>query len=355
MFILPFFTLGLASAALATPLKRAQALTVTIAAPSTSVASINDLTLTAVVKNAGTEDLKILKYGTVLDQLPTRSFTVTKDGEKVAFQGVAMQVQLSAADDSAYTVIPAGEEVTVTHKVAELFDFASAGVGTFKFEANSLFQVTDTAERKSTVDALDKIEIASSAVEVAVTHDVAKRDLTVLDKRAVVSCSSSTQAAFISAAYSEAKSLASGAAAYINAGTSTLYTAYYSTNSRTTVANRFTAVANENSSSRTLNCSDPYGVCDGNVIAYTVIATTNIYFCSIFYNEVASSALCSGTTVASRNIRGGTVLHELTHAVDGTDDVTYGCSADQALSTSQKLANADNYNCFSTQVYANAC
>ena len=35
---------------------------------------------------------------------------------------------------------------------------------------------------------------------------------------------------------------------------------------------------------------------------------------------------------------------QITHAVSGTDDVTYGCSADQSLSQSNKLINADNYN-----------
>lgn len=123
-----------------------------------------------------------------------------------------------------------------------------------------------------------------------------------------------------------------------------------------------------------LSCTDSLGACGNGVIAYTVIATTNIYYCSIFFNEVAHSRLCSGTSVASRNVRGGTTLHEITHAVSGTDDVTYGCAADQALSDSRKIVNADNYNvrgplrtsrvnilancwileqCFASQVYAN--
>jgi deuterolysin len=93
-----------------------------------------------------------------------------------------------------------------------------------------------------------------------------------------------------------------------------------------------------------LSCTDDYGVCDGNVIAYTVIATTDIYYCDIFFDEVPSTELCGGTTVANRNVRGGTTLHELTHATSGTDDITYGCAADQALSASQQLDNADNYN-----------
>ncbi|KAJ6530985.1 hypothetical protein DFH09DRAFT_933958, partial [Mycena vulgaris] len=81
-----------------------------------------------------------------------------------------------------------------------------------------------------------------------------------------------------------------------------------------------------------LSCVDSFGVCDGNVIAYTVISTNNIYCCSIFFNEGASTSLCSGTSVASCNIRGGTTLHELTHAVGNTDDIVYGCASDQALS-----------------------
>ncbi|KAL1747525.1 hypothetical protein HDZ31DRAFT_31672 [Schizophyllum fasciatum] len=112
----------------------------------------------------------------------------------------------------------------------------------------------------------------------------------------------------------------------------------------------------KNSSSRTLSCTDTYGACSNGVIAYTVIATTNVYFCPIFFQEVPQTYLCTGqTSVASRNVRGGTVLHELTHATSGTDDITYGCSADQQLSDANSYANADNYNCFSTQVYANQC
>lgn len=63
---------------------------------------------------------------------------------------------------------------------------------------------------------------------------------------------------------------------------------------------------------------------------------------------------------------------QLTHAVAGTDDVTYGCAADQALSDANAIKNADNFNvgtllhlflfvtnvltpfqCFTTQVWAN--
>ena len=49
---------------------------------------IDDIKVTAAVTNAGSEDLKVLKFGTVLDSdTPTRSFTVLKDGVAANFNG----------------------------------------------------------------------------------------------------------------------------------------------------------------------------------------------------------------------------------------------------------------------------
>jgi deuterolysin len=72
-----------------TPAQRAESpLSIEISSPQSSVSSIKDLVFTAKVTNTGTEDVKVLKYGTVLDSLPTRSFAVQKDGADVAFNGV---------------------------------------------------------------------------------------------------------------------------------------------------------------------------------------------------------------------------------------------------------------------------
>lgn len=67
-------------------------------------------------------------------------------------------------------------------------------------------------------------------------------------------------------------------------------------------------------------------------------------FCDIFYEEVETKELCGSVTVNDRKIRGGTTLHELTHAVAGTEDVGYGCEDNMKLSPDQALSNADNYN-----------
>ncbi|KAF9269532.1 zincin [Marasmius fiardii PR-910] len=339
MFAASFVALVFASSAIAGPMKRFGGLTVDLSGPST-VASVDDLKFTATVKNTGSEAVKVLKYGTILDEkLPTRSFTVTKDG-------TTLSVSLEDADDSAYAVIPAGESITVNHDVASLFDFASAGAGTFKFEPVATFQVAGSEEKVASLADIEELEVNTSAVEVTLTGTPEKREHLPLEKRARSTCSG-TQGTFVSSAYTEGKQMASAAASYVSSnGANSLYTSYFKTASTSTVRGVLSNVANENSSTRTLNCNDALGACTSGVIAYTV------YFCSIFFQEVAQSRLCNGgTTVAARNIRGATVLHELTHATSGTDDIIYGCSSDRALSASQSIDNADNYNCFASQVW----
>ncbi|TFK49725.1 Metalloprotease [Heliocybe sulcata] len=351
-------TLSLSALALASPAKRAQALSVSLSSPS-SVASVDDLKLTAVVQNAGTEDVKILKYGTVLDaDLPTRSFQISKDGVAANFTGIKasfLSLDIEQLGDEAFVIIPAGQSHTVEHDISALYDFESLGVGSYSIEPVTTFQIWSNADE---LVPHAKAQIGAEPVSVEITDDVARRELKAAkDKRATVSCSNSSYRSFISSSYSEGQSLASIAASYVQSnGADSLFRSYFGSTSTSTVHTVLNRVATESSSSRTLNCNDAYSACSSGVIAYTVIATTNIYFCSIFYNEVTTSRLCSGTTVAARNIRGGTVLHELTHATSDTTDVGYGCSYDQNLgssSPSRAAQNADNYNCFSTQVYAN--
>ena len=77
----------------------------------------SDIKVTAAVTNTGSEALKILKYGTILDgDLPTRSFTISKDGVEADFTGIKLQVDFTQADESAFVVIPAGETVIVDHE-----------------------------------------------------------------------------------------------------------------------------------------------------------------------------------------------------------------------------------------------
>ncbi|PFH47136.1 hypothetical protein AMATHDRAFT_43144 [Amanita thiersii Skay4041] len=352
MFALSLLILGLAAVGLANPHKRFHGITVELSGPK-SINTIDDLKLTASVTNAGSEAVKLLKYATILDdKLPTKSFTITKDGSEVAFQGVKIAISLEDLDDSAFTTLGAGESLTVSHEIAALFDFESAGEGTFNIEPSVTFQAVSAEERLAAVT-FHQITAIGSKVDVEIFGDLARRQMK-QRKRAVDTCTDFSKKSFIDAGYTEAKLLARVASSYVSThGADSLYQQYFKTTPTSTVISVYNAVANENSSSRTLNCNDPFGACTSGVIAYTVISTTNIYFCSIFFTELPLSSLCTGTPVSSRNIRGETILHELTHAVAGTEDIVYGCSNDIALSASNSVRNADNYSCFAAQVYQN--
>ena len=93
MLSLPLVALGLATVcAYANPTVRAVGgLEISLSTPTDKVTSVSDLRVVATVKNVGDEDLKILKSGTVLDdELPTRSFIVSKDGKEVPFTGITV-------------------------------------------------------------------------------------------------------------------------------------------------------------------------------------------------------------------------------------------------------------------------
>jgi len=226
-----------------------------------------------------------------------------------------------------------------------VYDFSATGPGTFTFDPISTFQVVGLDDLVETISDTVRIKATvARSVSITVTDDVAKREL-ILEKRAQVNCSTSSQASFISSSYTEGISLASQSSSYINSrgASDSVYKAYFGSNPTSSVVSKFNAVANDKSNSRTLSCSDPYNVCDGGVVAYAVVPGPNIYFCSIFYDTLPSNSLCNGGRVNDRNVRGAVTLHELTHSVAETDDVNYGCPGNQNLSDSNKLINADNY------------
>ncbi|ESK89966.1 hypothetical protein Moror_726 [Moniliophthora roreri MCA 2997] len=106
------------------------------------------------------------------------------------------------------------------------------------------------------------------------------------------------------------------------------------------------------------------------VVAYTVIVTTEaevrlssqirltfdsgaqVYYCNTF-DEVDNESLCTNPTaelLSTKYAPHHPFRHHRacsTYAIANTDDINYGCPANQQLTTREKLINADNYNCLS--------
>ncbi|KAK0196196.1 Metalloprotease [Armillaria mellea] len=284
--------------------------------------------------------------------LPTQSFTVTNGGETVNFTGIKISVSLKDTNDSVFAVIPPGQSVTAEHDLSALFDFASAGPGTFTFTPVTSFYITSPEARVTDGAGLDKLSVSSSSVDVNISGDLTKRDLfPVLSTRAVDICTDRTEAQIIDASYIGGKSLASSASSYIQSnGEDSLYASYFGDTPTATVRTVFDRVANEASMTRTMDCTDPLLICLEGVAAYTTIPTSNVYFCPLFFSLDSTPGLCFGT-VDDTFTADATMLHELTHATSDTLDVAYGCATDRALPAVEQAVNADNYNCFADAVY----
>jgi deuterolysin len=83
--------LALAAVSLAAPSPSSLKVSVT---PVATTAKSKDISLSATVTNPTSEDIKFVRFGSVLDTLPTRSFKVTKDGKEVTFAGMRVCVSI---------------------------------------------------------------------------------------------------------------------------------------------------------------------------------------------------------------------------------------------------------------------
>jgi deuterolysin len=128
-----------------------------------------------------------------------------------------------------------------------------------------------------------------------------------------------------------------------------------STQYRTSISGRFTAVANACSTATTgpvqLYCQDPYGYCGPNVLAYAIPGMNVVVTCNLFY-----TALPTVNSGCHRQDQATTLIHELTHTPGvfspGTQDNAYGYDASVKLTSTQALANADTYALYANAIYA---
>lgn len=66
---------------------------VSLKAISSSVQSVDDIILTAVVSNPTKEDIRVIAKNNVLDRSATRSFALSKDDSSVLFTGVRVSIR----------------------------------------------------------------------------------------------------------------------------------------------------------------------------------------------------------------------------------------------------------------------
>ncbi|KAH2368980.1 hypothetical protein KXW83_006457 [Aspergillus fumigatus] len=309
-----------------------------------TLTQVDNTRIKATVKNTGNEKVTFVHLNFFQDAAPVKKVSLFRNATEVEFTGIKRRLLTEGLSDDALTTLAPGATFEDEFDVASTADLTEGGTVTIRTDGF----VPITTDRKVSgyiPYQSNELEIEVDAAKAAAVPQAIK----LLDRRTKVASCSGSRASALSTALRNAASLANAAASAASSGSSTRFQEYFKTTSsstRNTVAARFRAVASEASSQSsgktTYYCTDPYGYCDSNTLAYTLPSSNLIANCDIYYSYLpALTSSCHAQDQAT------TTLHEFTHAPavysPGTDDYAYGYRASTALSASQALLNADTY------------
>lgn len=302
----------------------------------------------ATIKNTGSEDLKLFKTGTFLDDSHVEKVEVFKSGEQVAFDGIRLRVSTANLDESAFQILKAGETIEAAFDIAVAHDMSAGGDFDVLTEGAFAYAELDSTSIAGAVPfTSNKI---STAVDGAQAGKV-RRDWIELAKRTIVqSDCTGTRGTATRTAIANCVSLARTAASAAVNNAAKLNEYFKSTSSSTasqvqTVFNRVaTQCGSTTSGDSRYYCSDVLGACSNGVLAYTSPSTSQLVNCPLFFSGLpAQSRTCHAQDQAT------TILHEMTHLrqVKGTSDYGgYGYNFVRSLSAAQNLNHADTYTLF---------
>ncbi|KAH1580769.1 hypothetical protein KXW41_003170 [Aspergillus fumigatus] len=318
--------LAVAQGALALP-ARAPALDITLS-------QVNNTRIKAVVKNSGTEKITFVHLNFFNDPSPVKKVSLYRNATEVEFTGIKQRLRSDGLSNDALTTLAPGATYEDEFDIASTANLTQGGPVTVRTQGFVPIAMNNKIA--------GYIPYSSNELELEVDAEKAvavPASIKPLDRRTKITSScTGNRATVLNTALRNAASIASKAADAASA-----------------VAARLKAVASEASmnggGSTTYYCSDPYGYCDSNVLAYTLPSTNEVVNCELFYTLQEVTNDCHGQDQAT------TIIHEFTHAPGvyppGTEDLGYGYSAATALSTSNALNNADSYALFANAVYLN--
>ncbi|KAF7137133.1 hypothetical protein CNMCM5793_007197 [Aspergillus hiratsukae] len=314
-----------------------------------TLTQVDNTVIKATIKNTGSDAVTFVHYNFFKDPAPVKKVDIFRNATEVEFTGITRRVLLKGVTDAALTTLAAGASFEDEFDIASTADLTEGG--TFTVHTDGVVplitnhQVSGYLPYNSNELEVEVDAIKAAAVPAAINFSALER------RTRIASCSGSRLTA-LSTALRNTVSLANAAASAASSGSSTRFQEFFkttSTTTRSTVAARFRAIASEASSQSsggtTYYCTDPYGYCDSNTLAWCLPSNNIIANCDLYYSVLpALTGTCHAQDQAT------TSLHEFTHASavvnPSTQDYAYGYSASTALSASQALQNADTYALF---------
>lgn len=349
-----FFT-GLSIAALATA---ASAVSLNLNKRDTpldvKLEMVGNTEVKATVTNNGEAAVKLFKTGSFLDTAAVEKAEIYSAESRVGFEGVRLRTMTTGLSEDAFQSIAAGETIEVTFDVGSTHNLSNGGSFDILSQGAIPYAEADSTE---IAGALSYISNKITANINGPEAEKVRRSFSDKAKRTVVqSDCTGTRGTSTRTALTNCRSLALQASSAAASGSSSKFSEYFKTtasSTRSAVAATFSKAAAEcgstTSGASKYYCTDVYGYCESNVLAYTIPSQAIMVNCPLYY-----SALPALTSSCHAQDQATTTLHESTHltSVKGTDDLGYGYSAATGLTTSQALNNADSYALYANAIYA---
>jgi peptidyl-Lys metalloendopeptidase len=324
--------------------------TVTIAPEKTKLKSNDDVVVTVTMTNTSSQPQYVLKYHTPFVEIEEGLFEVTRDGQKVPYEGAHYKRPAPGAGD--YFLLKPGASHSAKVELSALYDMSVTGDYAIRYSAKSMNLFAADLGSSSIVKTAKQVgEIASSTVSLWIDGSVARGaaktapidpPMALAGALTYTKCTASQQAT-VAQAIGAAGTMANGADAYMQGGSvGARYTKWFGANDAARVA----TVKAHFSAIKDAFANKPINVdCGCKKTYYAYVYPTQpykIYVCKAFW-----TAPMTGT-----DSKGGTLVHEMSHfnAVAATDDWVYGQSGAASLAISdpsKAVDNADSHEYFS--------
>lgn len=294
------------------------------------------------LSNATAAPVQLLRWQTPLDGVDNDLFTVSYEGEPVAYTG--RMVKRATPTDADYIALQPGQSLSVEVDLSAHYDMSRGGRYTVSYRRDASEVVRAAADAKHGGVDVGVLQFDKPAGDsVSVYADAGPNALDITDRADVgvraatnsfVGCSTTRQNQ-LATARNSATTYANNSRTYLNNGTQgsryTWWFGTYNSSRYSTVRSHFSNIYSALSSQPfTFDCT-----CTDSYYAYVYPNQPyRIYLCNAFW-----SAPNTGT-----DSRAGTIVHEVSHfnVMGGTDDWAYGQSAAHNLALSNPSRAVDN-------------
>ncbi|KAJ4394663.1 hypothetical protein N0V93_003882 [Gnomoniopsis smithogilvyi] len=353
-----------------------------------TVESVENSALKASITNTGSEPLRLLKTGSILDSAAIERAEIFSGSEQLAFDGVRLAVSQQNLAEGAFQTLQAGQTVVTEWDPATVHDLSGGGEMDFVIRGSFLTAKANCTEVTgeipfsanvvhSKVDGVTAAKVRRSfheSLRAKLKRSAVQNDCTGAKGRYVLKTSGSLNMLWDPPNFAQMPSIinissltfvknraqvtatqncarmatAAEQAARNGSGDKLMeYFSSQSTSTRQTVAGVFNKIAAECDSTTSgvaeQYCSDVLQYCSDSILAYAVPSMDVMVSCGIYFEQLPGLE-----TRCHRQDQATTTLHEVTHLrqVAGTNDFAYGYELATQLSTNQALKNADSYTLF---------